>query len=125
MLDIVTVIPPTLRTGIDEIDSKPKEKGSGNIFSAMAGVVNSMGNLLKNQRRFKNGIETDRMSHSTKIFAYYKIAVFRIFPSILGTMKARRMSSSSFLTKKSLSISNNNANINVVGLSTDLFEESA
>jgi hypothetical protein len=48
MLDIVTVIPPTLRTGIEEIDAKPKEKGGGNIFSAVVGVIGSMGKLLKN-----------------------------------------------------------------------------
>ena len=47
MIDIITVIPPTLRTGIEEIDIKPKEKGSGNLISAMGDVVNSMGKLLK------------------------------------------------------------------------------
>lgn len=48
MLDIITVIPPTLRTGIEEIDNKPKEKGASNILTAMMGVMSSVGNLLKN-----------------------------------------------------------------------------
>jgi hypothetical protein len=54
MADIITVIPPTLRTGIEEIDTKPKEKGGGNLISAMGDVVNSMGKLLKQQKKFTN-----------------------------------------------------------------------
>lgn len=88
MLDIVTIIPPTLRTGIEDIDTKQKEK-NGNLISAMGDMMNSMGKYLKQQKKFTNYCSADiyempdldtLMSGSQK-----DILKLEVLPSMLAT----------------------------------------
>ena len=49
MREIITVIPPRLRTGIEEVDNKIKVT-ENNIFSAVGDFMSSINNMMKKEK---------------------------------------------------------------------------
>ena len=87
-VDIITVLPPNMRTGVELIDNRAKERSEALQQPEGSDMLGGVGNFLKLTKKFTNlGSPEDEQHDLDTLLAgqYSSITKFETLPSLLIT----------------------------------------